>query len=266
MIMRRDWQPADESPLQRAGAMRRSSEPGGRPEWGGFAARGRGRARLSEAGEPEYSLPFLPMPPQSGPASIADGSTLRLRGLPYSASVEDITEFFAGRPLCCQCAGQSCSLAVHIAGVPAFDGWMIPRLAVGDMCAHRYALTQLCRCICRLQRSCGFGANNDAAGAGWAAAGHRHGVRPVPRRGRSRGSTSRPAPQVHGLALHRVPAHVAARSWPACRAAATAGDAATPRYTRLPPCICSPSCRMPSTLHLEKAWHAKLLLDYVEES
>ena len=122
MIMRRDWQPADESPLQRAGAMRRSSEPGGRTDLGGFAARGRGRARLSEAGEPEYSLPFLPMPPQSGPASIVDGSTLRLRGLPYSASVEDITEFFAGRPLRCQYPGQACSLAVHIARAPASDG------------------------------------------------------------------------------------------------------------------------------------------------
>lgn len=76
--------------LQRSGAAR-SRE-------GGAYGRGNARGRESQAGsEADFGAMVAHHAHAAGQAT--DGSALRLRGLPYSATVQDIVEFFAGKPL-----------------------------------------------------------------------------------------------------------------------------------------------------------------------
>ena len=42
--------------------------------------------------------PLLPLPLPSAPGISPDGATLKLRGLPYSAGVNDITNWLSGIP------------------------------------------------------------------------------------------------------------------------------------------------------------------------
>ncbi len=59
--------------------------------------RNRQVARLGEAAS-RRQAPLLPLP--SAPGGITpDGATLKLRGLPYSAGIDDITSWLAGE--CC---------------------------------------------------------------------------------------------------------------------------------------------------------------------
>jgi hypothetical protein len=59
---------------------------------------------------PAFAAPYGQGAPVQSVVS-ADGSTLRLRGLPYSAGIDDITEFFKGRaPPYLRCLSSLCNL------------------------------------------------------------------------------------------------------------------------------------------------------------
>lgn len=64
-----------------------TSQPDGAPQQGGSGGRGGRHNRQKGSGGPAAQPP---------PPCASDGSALELRGLPYSATVEDVTSFFAG--------------------------------------------------------------------------------------------------------------------------------------------------------------------------
>ena len=55
--------------------------------------------------------------PPASPVAAADGSTLRLRGLPYAAGVDEITSFFEGAleacVMACKATVCSCMQSAH---------------------------------------------------------------------------------------------------------------------------------------------------------
>ena len=68
-----------------------------KPDMQQAVARNRQVARAGEPGGLRRRAPLLPLPLPSAPGGIQpDGATLKLRGLPYSAGIDDITSWLAG--------------------------------------------------------------------------------------------------------------------------------------------------------------------------